>query len=138
MKALIYISKANVDFDDDTLLVLAERAAARNAEYEITGYLWFKKGQFVQYLEGEGTALDTLMLRIKEDERHQVLHQVEAPLDCQRFPDWHMRYLNSVCEISLDSILSDQLLLLNTAYQTDEILVNGVWRIVDSIANHIS
>jgi len=47
MKALVYISQAEVEFSQDGLVELAVKAAAHNASVGITGYLWFQKNQFI-------------------------------------------------------------------------------------------
>lgn len=136
MKAIIYISDASVEFDASSLQTLAENAAIHNSNEGITGYLWLKKKQFVQYIEGEAQALNALMLRIEADKRHKVLYKVEeATLKRQRFPDWHMRYIEGACEINLESILSELLCVLNRAYGSNDKLAEGVWRIADAISH---
>lgn len=139
MKAIIYISEAKIEFNETSLRELVEKSAAHNRSNSVTGYMWLKKNQFVQYIEGEAEDLNNLMLRIKQDVRHKVIYQVEDDnLNYQRFPNWHMRHIESAHEIDLEGILSELLSVLNRAYGSNEKLAAGVWRIADSISRRNS
>ncbi|MBL3657908.1 BLUF domain-containing protein [Fulvivirga sp. 2943] len=55
------------------------------------GFLEFKKGIFLQYLEGPENAERTLMKIIKSDNHHGVKRIIYLPLLADRFfCDWHM------------------------------------------------
>jgi len=140
MKAIIYISQTHTEFDEKQLNDLANKAAVQNAEQGITGYLWFKKSQFVQYIEGNPDKLATLMLRIESDARHEILHKIEETKDIERrFPSWSMRYFSKqmAYEIGMETILTDQLLLLNTAYKNHVKSSDSLWRIVETISKQL-
>lgn len=139
MQAILYLSQATIDFDEDMLDELARKAAICNATHNITGYLWFKKGQFIQYIEGEEEQLKTLMASIETDPRHKVLNSlVQDKLTRQRFPSWSMRYISQkmAYEIGLETILRDQLLFMNTLGKRGKEFSKNLWRIVDTISNH--
>jgi len=92
---LVYVSKAIVDFDRAALLQLLETARTRNQAAGLTGLLLFKKGQFLQVLEGERQAVLDLYGRIRTDRRHagvvQVLGREVADRD---FADWSMGFVD--------------------------------------------
>lgn len=137
MKAIVYISRATVNFSSAALVELSSIASERNYLRGITGYLWFQKGQFIQYIEGEPDALNLLMSNIESDRRHEILYKAEElHLEEPRFPKWSMKYLQSkdMFEIGLEHILSEQLMSMRAAYRSYENLSNGVWRTVDSIS----
>lgn len=143
MKALVYISQAKTDFELESLLELAEQAAASNEKGDISGYLWFKDNQFLQYIEGDATAVDQLMRSIETDKRHEVLYHVEDyALAERRFPDWRMRYFHAQddFEIGFESILSELLLTMKTACRqgSHDTLEKSAWRIVESISRYRS
>lgn len=94
MFALAYNSEASVPFDDDRLERLASRSGTRNRNVGITGYLYFRDSQFLQYLEGQEDAVRTLMNRISADPRHRVTGIFEiGEIDERLFPEWAMRYI---------------------------------------------
>lgn len=137
MRGIVYVSKAVVPFDDEGLTELAAQASKRNAELGVTGYLFFEKGRFVQYVEGEAEVVSGLMERIARDERHDVLHQVQADdVDERRFPSWNMRQLvrTDFVEIRLEHLLTDHLLFLQRLPDNDERWSHSVWSMVQRIA----
>lgn len=138
MKAIIYISQALVDFDNETLAELASKAQQHNYEKSITGYLWYKKGQFLQYIEGDDFELDDLMARINSDKRHKLIYTVhEGNIRNARFPGWSMRYFSEqyALEIGLETILTDQLLLIQKVSQQLGNDYQMIWRIVEKLAD---
>lgn len=92
--ALVYLSKAVVDFDHTALQDLAHRAALKNEKLQISGYLCYKEGFFVQYLEGKKVHVVALYDEIEKDARHIILNMVETrDISSRKFMGWHMRYL---------------------------------------------
>ena len=87
MRGVVYVSEALVYFDKMALESLAAEAAALNFDRGITGYLYFEKDRFVQYIEGDDDTVDELMEVIGRDARHRVLHSVvEDDLGERRYP----------------------------------------------------
>lgn len=138
MKALVYSSKACVTFTLADLQQLADSAAQRNQADAITGYLYFDKGRFMQYLEGEVAALEDLKARLLRDPRHQILRMVEdEALTERRLPHWHMRWLQqgSLVQIRLEHILYDFMQLKTPRTQNRDLLAPHVWHLVEQIIN---
>lgn len=134
---MVYVSKALTPFDDAALEELAVRAASRNVELGVTGYLCFEKGRFVQYIEGAAATVDELMRRIAADPRHDVLHQIHRDGDEERrFPSWHMRKLTrgDFVEIHLEHLLTDQILFLKKLPGNNASWEQAIWSMIERIA----
>ena len=111
--SLTYSSQALTDFDDESLLELADNSAARNEPLGITGYLYYRDGHFIQYLEGEQKAVEELMARIASDPRHTILSEVPLPPQPSAiFPHWYMRFLGSNLPQKQAATIEDELLSL--------------------------
>ncbi len=140
MRALVYVSDEQTPFDEERLAALASRAATRNAELGVTGYLYYAKGRFLQYLEGEVATVSNLMDHIASDARHDVrtiFHSDE--LAERRFPSWGMRWINSGrrMQIELESVLADHLLFIESVRANitlDHDWHPQVWSLVDKLA----
>lgn len=100
MHTLIYLSKANKEFAQDDIIEIAAKATAKNKSISVTGFLTFRREYFVQFLEGEKSAVQGLMKKISTDERHTVLKLIEMPGVAQRnFTKWNMRYISNIDEL---------------------------------------
>lgn len=92
---LIYVSSAVEPLTEDELVALLADARDRNSQLGITGMLLYKDGNFLQLLEGDETAVRTLMGKITRDARHHgtiVLHEERA--STRLFADWSMGFRN--------------------------------------------
>ena len=79
MQSCIYISEAKRPFTVPEIDELGVRAASFNADVDITGYLYFHRDRFVQFLEGPTAGLDQVLDRIRADERHEIPSSAVAP-----------------------------------------------------------
>lgn len=69
-------------------------AARNNAAAGITGLLLFNGRNFLQLLEGERDAVDSLLDRVESDPRHSgVVVVTDLEVAERSFPDWSMRLL---------------------------------------------
>lgn len=90
---LIYRSEANPDVSEDDLLNILIAARHFNSQNGFTGCLLYNNQQFVQVLEGEFNALNTLYAKIRRDHRHRkvvTLHMQE--IESRAYPDWTMAF----------------------------------------------
>lgn len=98
MLQLVYVSSATELFSYSELVDLLAKSREKNARLGITGMLLYRDGNFVQVLEGEPAAVDSLYATIARDPRHTgaivLLRQEKA---AREFPEWSMgfRDLNS-------------------------------------------
>lgn len=137
MRGIVYVSRAAATFDDSALTELAAQASERNAELGVTGYLYFERDRFVQYIEGNTEQVTDLMSRIEKDSRHEVLHQIRTDdVEKRRFPSWGMKKLvrSNLVEIRLEHLLTDHLLFLHTLPGKKDDWGQCVWRMVERIA----
>ncbi len=136
LKGIIYLSKALQDFNDQELETLINKSAAFNEQAGITGFLFYKKDQFIQYIEGQEVYVNALMSRIRDDTRHQVLCVRDQPgLSSRRYGDWNMRLIKDV--ISMELVLMDYLYALYGSIQSIQEINpeqdQNVWRMVEII-----
>lgn len=142
MRGIVYVSEARVYFDSISLESLAADSASRNFELDITGYLYFEKDRFVQYIEGDEAAVDTLFDAIRRDRRHRIMQQVVSEgLQQRRFPSWHMRELSrkELARVEVENVLNDDLLHLESPKQTsveprEQTWENLVWGMVNRVS----
>lgn len=136
IKGIVYISKAAVGFNLPELKELSEIASECNQQHEISGYLYFEKGYFLQYIEGENTIVDRLLDNIKKDKRHEVLNiQAITEIGARKFPTWHMHRLtkSSLIQINMENVLMDYLTYCSTKENID-INEENIWRMVDKLS----
>ena len=95
MESLIYLSTVDLLMTEYDIQRLANKAAVFNESIGITGFLSFRKNQFIQYLEGSEEELQLLMAKIRQDERHSISYEMYFGTRKSRlFPNWEMKYLS--------------------------------------------
>ena len=71
---------------------LAERAAQRNKQRNVTGMLAYNTQNFIQLLEGEGDDVLAIMRRIEADTRHTSINFIrQQEREMRECPDWSIR-----------------------------------------------
>lgn len=137
MYGLAYVSQASEPFSDRDLRQLADHAAEKNARLDVTGYLVFSQGTFLQYLEGEKRVVGDLMEVIRGDERHQILNVVPlGDVGDRRFAGWSMRYISAgdLRTVQLEDILENILKTMRSPAFKVENIRNTVMRLVNRLA----
>ena len=136
MRGIVYTSNALSPFDDQQLLELANRAALRNLELGVTGYLNYEKSRFIQYIEGDFDPVTNLMARILRDPRHKVTHVLyDDQLTTRRFP--HMAdafWLRKSEFIALEQVLADYISLMGVLSIESKAWDQTVWRMINTIS----
>jgi hypothetical protein len=90
---LVYASKAAEGFCEKDLVDILHVARKTNKELEITGALIYNKGYFLQMLEGECEAVETLFKLIEGDKRHEKVNCFfRCKVPKRIFPDWYMGF----------------------------------------------
>ena len=99
LKTLTYTSRARLDLASQDLTDIHETARHFNALDGITGLLIFNGVHFLQIVEGDEGAVDSLLERLRLDDRHSALEvRDERPIERRSFPDWSME----LCQVSTD------------------------------------
>lgn len=93
---VIYSSVSSTPMQQEDLEDILERAQLNNARSGITGALVYVDGCFLQVLEGEAEAVQSLMKRISVDLRHETVSVLQAqPVAAAAFADWRMAYVSA-------------------------------------------
>jgi len=137
MKRLVYLSEATQDFSQRDVEDLASHSLTKNKSLNITGYLSYSKGRFVQYLEGESGVVTELANVIQKDSRHNYLHGVESnDFEERLFSTWNMRYISSeeLKTYPLEDYIELKLLYLKNDFQYKERCEELLWKHVSGIS----
>lgn len=90
---LIYASKSVVGFTEQDLIDILKTSRENNKPKKITGALVYNKGYFLQMLEGEQQAVNTLFNHIAKDTRHEKVSRFfQGTVEQRTFPDWYMGF----------------------------------------------
>lgn len=100
MKCITYVSKVRASKNGITiprgLSQIFSVARKKNSELGITGILSYRRGYYIQVLEGEARAVDRLFSSIESDMRHENVTVIFDGVIAKRsFPLWSMRLLQS-------------------------------------------
>lgn len=91
---IIYTSLATRDLTPEELAQLLDKARTFNASQGITGMMIYHRREFMQLLEGEQEAVQSLYDRIADDSRHQQLRKIwDGPIRERGFSDWGMAFV---------------------------------------------
>ena len=91
---IIYVSLASRDLPAEELAQLLDKARTHNATLGITGMMIYHRREFMQLLEGEQEAVQSLYDRIASDPRHQQLRKIwDGPIRERGFSDWGMAFV---------------------------------------------
>lgn len=124
-----------MEFDDEALLELADHAAAKNEEVAVTGYLYYREGLFLQYIEGERSQVEALMSKIAADPRHELIatHLLPA-IESLVFPHWYMRFLSSDLPTRTAPTLEDELTFILDKSSPGEDVTGAILHVTRRIA----
>lgn len=138
MKASIYLSQANQPFTSQDLSELQKACIQKNRASSITGYLWFTKSQFLQYIEGDSIAVDKLMGKITQDSRHNIISCCSKVIPKAKFAGWDMNYIDTTKTLNMgpENLLSSQLLMLKASILENVDTSRSIWHLADILAHY--
>ena len=93
----VYASKINLTqiFDHNLFTDIREQAQSNNQHHHITGFLLFKDGKFLQYIEGQKAVCEQLFNTIKQDRRHkEIVVLDQGQLEKRYYQQWLMNCYN--------------------------------------------
>lgn len=92
---LVYVSSAVRLMTATDLIELLRGSRERNQKKQITGLLLYRDGNFMQALEGEENAVDSLHEHIRGDPRHRgLITLIRQPIRERIFDNWSMGFRN--------------------------------------------
>jgi adenylate cyclase len=116
LKRVTYVSSATKQISQAELDQISTISTRNNARVNVTGVLLLCGDFFFQILEGDELAVDQVLERIRQDQRHREIQilKVESFLDDRQFADWSMRtvYLDAINDTF---ILAIRMMLSNLA-----------------------
>ncbi|CCG42971.1 BLUF domain-containing protein [Magnetospirillum molischianum] len=93
MIQIIYASAASESMVASDLPLILEKARVKNERLNITGFLLYDEGSFLQVLEGPNDALEEVLGAIIADNRHKKIRLLSKKIvDGREFGDWAMAY----------------------------------------------
>ncbi|MFK7897771.1 MAG: BLUF domain-containing protein [Myxococcota bacterium] len=104
---LVYSSVATEKFSPDDLVLLLEKARAKNERMEVSGMLLHHEGNFIQVLEGDVEVVESLYSQIEHDARHDEPRILLREDEVERsFADWTMGFVRASREMieSIDGL----------------------------------
>lgn len=139
MLAIAYRSVAKQPFSQEEVSLLADTAAMKNERLDVTGYLYFKDSQFLQYIEGPENQLRPLYNRIACDPRHEVTHTIELPNREHRiFPTWYMRFIDHDHLNSTTPAIEDELAFILTTASEEQLQPEDFAAALDSVTTRLA
>jgi Sensors of blue-light using FAD len=91
--SLVYLSDAAVSVTSEVIDAILAAAREFNERNDITGLLLFRRGTFMQCLEGNRDVVLELYGRIRKDSRHSNVTTLgEMGIVRRIFPDWSMAF----------------------------------------------
>lgn len=101
LKSITYVSKVisrqNGAVIPTGLSQIFRAARRKNSEHDITGVLSYRKGHYIQVLEGNESAIDQLYSNITQDSRHEKVTKIlDFNISKRSFPSWNMKLLESI------------------------------------------
>ena len=92
-KYIIYISQPTMIFDDGEMVNLLLKTRENNRLRNVTGLLIHRPGYFMEYVEGDPQAVDSLVTLIQQDRRHTDLLILDTGmLEERHFTEWSMGF----------------------------------------------
>ena len=135
--SLVYLSRAPLPLDAQTIDDIAITSALTNASIDVTGYLTYSEPRFVQYLEGPRDAVTGLLEKIELDQRHDMTRVVELGDSERRFPDWSMHLLGPLSHAAGGPIetMFELLSMSSKGSSDDELLAESLRDLANKISD---
>lgn len=96
MEQLLYTSTATANLAADDVFKIVTVSARNNPARDVTGFLIYADGAFMQLIEGERADLDALLDVLGRDPRHRAITvKARRPISSRSFPSWRMQRLDA-------------------------------------------
>lgn len=103
MHQLVYVSDAAPGLASQDVFRIIEQSARNNPSADITGFLIYRGGRFLQLIEGPLMSLESLLQVLARDPRHQSIRVLSrVPIVARAFPRWRMRRVGTDDDVAAD------------------------------------
>jgi|ERR1700722_4404485 hypothetical protein len=93
IRQIVYASAATRPLSSQELADILLIARGKNEDDQITGMLLYRRGHFLQVLEGPDERLSALMTKLEKDPRHrQVQVLLDGRITARAFGTWSMAF----------------------------------------------
>jgi hypothetical protein len=93
LRQVVYTSRATEPMSPDVLADILKISRLNNFASDITGMLLYRRGQFLQVLEGLQEPLGVLLEKLMRDPRHADFRVLlDTPLAARAFGAWSMAF----------------------------------------------
>ena len=121
---LLYVSQVASSAEESALLALREKAQLSGANPEITGLLLYRRGFFMQYLEGPNETIIKLFRRLRATNSHSNVRVMgQGSFSKRLFADWSIWWVANQSSSPSSEALIDLLetVLSSKTISSDEI-----------------
>jgi hypothetical protein len=99
LQAIVYVSSATRLLEKPELDRLLQLIRERNSQEDITGFLMYCDGNFMQYIEGPAETLQHVFQKICADASHaNIVEMINQPISAREFNGWSMAYAKAHIE----------------------------------------
>lgn len=92
MHRIVYVSHAHPELPSGEVFRIVEQSSRNNPSADITGFLVYRGGRFLQLIEGPLMSLEALLAVLDKDQRHHSLRILSHERVLERsFPRWRMK-----------------------------------------------
>ncbi|QBM76573.1 BLUF domain-containing protein [Sphingomonas sp. AAP5] len=97
LATFVYCSRAAEGVDDAEVGRMVEWAQRRNVARDITGVLVFGSGVFFQWIEGPPAEVETLIVSLHSDPRHNDIVELDRCVEKRErlYPNWQMELVGA-------------------------------------------
>ncbi len=93
---LVYRSQVTRFFEPNHLQEILNVARTKNPKINVTGFLIFREGHFIQLLEGAEADVQMIYDKVAKDKRHRNVKLIGKTKSSERFmSDWSMAFLET-------------------------------------------
>lgn len=134
---LIYTSKITLQASLHTMTLpdIYRQSVARNTQANVNSVLFFKQGNFLQYMEGSERTITQLFDKIKADKRHKNIHVIEqGEVPNALFGHWKMHCINLDSVNDMDDV--DDISPLLDYFETAQFDKASVPRLLADVENY--
>ena len=97
LDTFVYCSRAAEGVDEVEVDRIIERSQRRNVARDITGVLVFGSGVFFQWIEGPPAEVETLIVSLHSDPRHNDIVELDRCVEKRErlYPNWQMELVGA-------------------------------------------